>query len=195
MTWAVEMSAYVDAHSDHDVSLWRCDFGYPVGTVVWSAWVDSLADLTAGFSTLVEDDGYHALIEAGLEFTGTAPEDMLREVVHGGPTDGAAPPPLGAVTTVTTAVMAAGKYQDALAWGVEVAQLVEELTQLPTSFLVDGYGTFGQVTWLSGAADPTSADAANAAINASDKYLSSVTDASTLFEPGSGHRAMYTRLA
>ena len=36
MTWAVEMNGYVDAHSDHSLSLWRADFGHPVGTVAWA---------------------------------------------------------------------------------------------------------------------------------------------------------------
>jgi hypothetical protein len=194
MTWAAEMAALVDERSDHDLTLWRCDFGFPVGTVVWSTWAESLQSLNAGFASLLEDEGYHAMAEKGLEFMSAPPEDSLREVVHGGPTGGEAPP-IGAVTTVTTATMAAGKYNDGVAWGVEMAQLVEEVTQAPTTFLLDGYGTFGQVTWLSGAPDAAGADAANAAINGNDKYLAALGDVGTLFEPGSGHRALYTRLA
>ena len=66
LAWAVEMSNYVNAHSDHTVTLWRADFGYPVGTVAWSTWVESLAALNEGFARLADDDGYHDLVDAGL---------------------------------------------------------------------------------------------------------------------------------
>jgi len=192
--WAAEMNAYVDSHSRHDVSLWRCDFGQPVGTVVWSTWTESLVTLNDGFAELVADDGYFDMVQKGSDFERDPAVDMLREAVHGGPTAGEAPP-LGAVAVVTTAVMAAGRYNDAIAWSVEMAQLVEEVTEQPTSFLVDAYGTFGAVTWLSASADAAGADAANSALNGNDKYLSALGDVAGLFEPGSGQRAMYTHLA
>ena len=78
-------------------------------------------------------------------------QDLLRQTLHGSPGDVA--PPIGAVTTVTTAVVAGGQYDAGISWGVEMAQLVEEITKLPTMFLLDSYGTFGQVTWLNGAPD------------------------------------------
>jgi hypothetical protein len=193
LAWAATMNGYVDAHSDHNLSLWRADFGYPVGTVAWSAWVESHADLNAGFAKLAEDDGYFKLLDDGQEFLTEAPQDTLRQALHGGPAD--APPPIGAVTTVTTAVVAGGKYDDGVSWGVEMAQLVEEVTKNPTLFLLDAYGTFGQVTWLSGAPDLAAADAANDAINANDKYMKSLGDVGDLFVPASGHRSLVTRIA
>ncbi len=68
MTWAANINGYVDAHSDHRLMLWRADFGYPVGTVTWSAWVESHAAMNAGFASLAEDDGYFKLLEDGQEF-------------------------------------------------------------------------------------------------------------------------------
>ncbi len=193
LTWAVNMNGYVDAHSDHNLTLWRADFGYPVGTVAWSAWVDSLAALNAGFSKLAEDDGYFKMLDEGQDFMTTAPEDFLRQALHGAPA--AAPPPIGAVTTVTTAVVAGGKYDDGVSWGIEMAQLVEEVTKMPTMFLLDSYGTFGQVTWLSGAPDLAAADAAGDAINSNDKYMKQLGDVGDLFVPASGQRGLVTRIA
>jgi hypothetical protein len=191
--WAASMNAYVDAHSNHNLSLWRADFGYPVGTVAWSAWVESQAAMNDGFAPLAEDEGYFSLLDEGQEFLTTAPEDFLRQALHGGPAD--TPPPIGAVTTVTTAVVAGGKYDDGMAWGVEMAQLVEEVTKMPTMFLLDSYGTFGQVTWLSGAPDLATADAAGEAINANDKYMKRLGDVGDLFVPASGRRSLVTRIA
>jgi hypothetical protein len=193
MAWAAEINGYVDAHSDHTLTLWRADFGYPVGTVAWSAWVESHAALNTGFAPLLDDDGYFALLDQGQEFLAAPAEDVLRQPLHGAPTgDG---PPIGAVATVTTAVVAGGKYDAGIGWGIEMAQLVEEVTKLPTMFLLDSYGTFGQVTWLSGAPDLASADAASQTINANDKYMKRLGDVGDLFVPGSGRRGLVTRIA
>jgi hypothetical protein len=193
MAWAANINGYVDSHSDHNLMLWRADFGYPVGTVSWSAWVESHAAMNAGFASLADDDGYFKLLEEGQEFLTAAPEDFLRQALHGGPAGD--PPPIGAVTTVTTAVVAGGKYDDGVSWGIEMAQLVEAVTKLPTMFLLDTYGTFGQVTWLSGAPDLATADAAGDAINSNDKYMKALGDVGDLFVPGSGHRGLVTRIA
>jgi hypothetical protein len=193
LAWAAEVSGYVNDHSDHAVSLWRADFGRPVGTVIWSAWVESHDDLAKGFANLATDDGYHSLIEKGQEFVTDAPSDFLRQAIHGEP--GPTAPPIGAVTTVTTAVVGNGRYAEAMAWGVEMAQLVEQVSGAPTLFLVDSYGTFGQVTWLTGAADMAAADAAGEAINANADYMKRLSDVGDLFVPASGDRALVSRIA
>jgi hypothetical protein len=193
MAWAAKINGYVDAHSDHDLTLWRADFGHPVGTVAWAAWVESHAALNAGFAKLVEDDGYFDLLDEGQEFLAEAPEDFFRQALHGSP--GEAAPPVGAVSTVTTAVVAGGRYDQGISWGIEMAQLVEEVTKLTTVFLLDSYGTFGQVTWLTGAPDLAAADAASEAINSNDKYMKRLGDAGELFVPGSGQRRLMTRIA
>ena len=87
---------------------------------------------------------------------------------------------------MTTAVVANGQYAEAAAWGVEMAELVQEVTNLPTMFLVDSYGTFGQVTWLSGAPDLATADAAGEAINTNPDYLKRLSDVGDLFVPRLG---------
>ena len=193
MTWAVEMTAYVNAHSDHNVALWRSDFGYPVGTVAWSAWVPSQDSLNTGFARLADDDGYYDMVDKGQEFMTDPPNDLFRQVVHGEP--GGTPPAPGSVTTVTTAVVGNGQYVEATAWGIEMAELVEQVTSLPTMFLLDSYGTFGQVTWLSGAPDLATSDAAGEAINANPDYLKRLSDVGDMFVPGSGMRRMVTRIA
>jgi hypothetical protein len=193
MTWAAEINGYVNAHSDHDLTLWRADFGFPVGTVAWSTWVESQESMAAGFAALADDDGYFAMLDQGAEFLTTPAQDILRDAVHGGPGDTA--PPLGAVAAVTTAVIAGGQYGDAIAWSVEMAQLVEEVTKLPSSFFVDSFGTFGQVTWISAAPDLATARATGEAINTNDQYLKRLSDVGELFVQGSGHRSQATRVA
>jgi hypothetical protein len=193
IAWAVEMTNYVNAHSDHTVTLWRADFGYPVGTVAWSTWVDSLAAFSEGFSTLADDDGYHDLVDAGAELLAEPPRDLLRRAIFGEP--GSEPPPPGAVTSVTTAVVANGKYAEATAWGIEMAELVQQVANQPTMFLVDAYGTFGQVTWLSGAPDMAAADAGGEAVQTNAEYVKRLADVGDLFIPGSGQQRLVSRVA
>src|SRR6185436_4550988 len=50
LAWAAKMTDHVNAVGDHTVTLWRADFGYPVGTVAWSTWVESMAALNEGFA-------------------------------------------------------------------------------------------------------------------------------------------------
>jgi hypothetical protein len=193
LTWAAEMTSYVNDHSDHNLTLWRTDFGYPVGTVAWSAWADSMDSLNKGFAGLADDDGYYDLLDKGEAFTTDPPQDQLRQAIHGGP--GEAPPPLGAVTSITTAVAAGGQYAEAMTWGVEMAQLVQEITGQTSLFMSDVYGTFGQVTWLTGAADMAAVDASTDAIAANAEYLGRLGAVGDLFVPASGHQRLVTRIA
>ena len=193
LAWAVEMSNYVNAHSDHTVTLWRADFGYPVGTVAWSTWVESLAALNEGFAQLADDDGYH-----DLSMPAPSSSPSHRTTCSAGPCSASratTPPPPGAVTSVTTAVVANGQYAEATAWGIEMAELVQQITSQPTMFLVDAYGTFGQVTWLSGAPDMATADAGGEAVQANPDYIKRLSDVGDLFVPSSGQQRLVSRIA
>jgi hypothetical protein len=191
--WAAEITDRVNTVGDRPVTLWQVAFGFPVGTLAWSAWAESHQDLMGNFATLGGDDGYHELIEQAEPMLTTPAVDSLREVVLGEPTD--EPPPIGAAAAITTAVMATGRYDDALAWSTEMTNLVAEVGGLPTLFLVDAYGAFGQVTWIVGAPDLATADQATRTINLNDRYLKALGDTRDLFEPGSGQRSLAIRVA
>jgi len=192
LAWAAKMTDHVNAVGDHTVTLWRADFGYPVGTVAWSTWVESMAALNEGFAALADDDAYYDLVDAGSELLVEPPHDLLRRAVFGEP--GSEPPPPGSVTSVTTAVVANGRYAEATAWGTEMAELVHQISGQATMFLVDAYGTFGQVTWLSGAPDVATADAAAQAVQADPDYSKRLADVGDLFVPGSGQQRLVTRV-
>ena len=193
IAWAVEMTNHVNSLSDHTLTLWRAEFGYPVGTVAWSTWVESMDALRKGFDPVAADDGYYDLIDAGLEFIQDPPQDLLRRAIHGEP--GSTPPAPGAVTSVTTAVVANGQYAEAAAWGIEMAELVQQITGHPTMFLADAYGTFGQVTWLTGAPDLAAADASGELVQANPDYVKRLSDVGDLFVPASGQQRLVSRIA
>ena len=194
MAWAIKVGGAASAASGRQINTWVAQFGFPVGTVVWSAWLDGHADLTSAFGPLATHADYQAAANEGVAFQTTPHESALRQVVSGGPVEGAEGPGLGSVATVTTAVALGGKMAAVIAWGVEVAAIASSVSGLPVSFLVDSYGTFGQVTWIGGAVDMAAADAANDAMNASADYMKAVDGGTDLFVPASGHRALYTRI-
>jgi hypothetical protein len=192
MAWATDMTAYASEKSGNEVALWVPLFGWPVGTLGWSMRVDGLAGMQAAFAPMTEDPGYFAKVAEAREWVNSPAEDRLVTSLTGELGD---PPPVGSMVTITTAVMAGGRYGEAIAWGLDVAAHVSELTGIPTIFGTEEFGTFGTVQWIGGTPDAASADAARNAMNADDKYMGMLSSVGELFLPGSGHRSLLTRVA
>ena len=64
MPWALGITEYVNTRSSVPVSLWMADYGYPIGTLSWSALLESQAQLAQALEPLAGDDGYHDLLDA-----------------------------------------------------------------------------------------------------------------------------------
>ena len=192
LPWAVGITEYVNAHSDLAASLWSCTFGYPVGTLAWSAAVESQAALADATAKLLVDDGYFDLLEQAQDLVAQPPQDSLRELVHG-QADG--PPPIGAVATITTATALVDRMADALGWAVEIAEHVTQTIGAPVSVLTNVYGQMGEVTWIGSQPDLAAADKARGALNADADYLGRLAATKELFIPGSGHIGQVTRIA
>ena len=194
MAWAVKIGEYVTQKTGRPVATWAGQFGVPIGTVVWSSFVVGLADFQAAFGGLLGDPGYLALGAEGAAFNTTPHVAMMRQVIVGGPTAEGTPPGIGAVTTATTAICNAARLADAMAWGAELAAYVGEVTGQTSAFLSDVHGPFGQVTWINGAPDAATADAAADKINADPGFLQRIGGLSDLFVPGSGNRSTLVRI-
>jgi hypothetical protein len=177
-----------------DVSLWQARFGYPLGTVVWSAMIESRAHLDEQMAKTAADPGFLDLVGRGQEFTTDPPQDMLRSVVHM-TREPAGAPPIGAWVEVISAAPAEGKMADAMAWGVEIAEHYTTVTGSGAAFLADDYGMFGQLTWISVHDDGAAADAAGEATATDAGYLAAVDGGAHLFLPGSATRTASTRIA
>lgn len=193
--WAMEITEYVNAHSDLDVSLWSCTFGYPLGTMVWSAPVESQVALASGTAKLATDDGYFDLLEKAADLVAQPGQDHLREFVSGGRAVGAEPPPIGAVATVTTATALVDRMADAVGWGVDIATYVEGVTGGPVSVLTNAFGQMGEITWIGVQPDLEAAESAGAKMVADASYVGRLVATKDLFVPASGHTAQVMRLA
>lgn len=192
--WATEMRAKVDSLITPEVSLWAGRAGFALGTVAWNARVESRTELDDQMSRVLEDPGYHDLVERGQEFIIPPAQDVLRELIHPQDMPDQAPP-VGSVATVITAVAAPGKLTDAFAWGPEIANLFSDATGVPALFYVDSYGAFGQFTWIAVTPDMQTCDEANAALANSSDYWKSIDDAGPMFVPGSGSQGLAVRIA
>jgi hypothetical protein len=192
MAYAAGMRAFVSEKTGREVALWSAGFGAPLGTMLYTARVEGLADLAAMTAGLLSDPEYQARLEEGRGFTAAPAEDSLAQPIHGELGD---PPPVGAVATVTSAVIKGGAFQEAIAWGVDMAQHGESVTGVPTLFTMNSYGPFGTVNWVGVAADPAAADAASAALNGDADYVAKLGALGDLFVDGSGHQVQATRVA
>ncbi|MEK7423507.1 MAG: hypothetical protein AAB131_06645 [Actinomycetota bacterium] len=188
LAYALEATAYVNANSPLEVTCWSGGFGYPGGTVIIGAFVESQAALASALGGLIAQDGFNAMIEAGPV---SSRSDMLREVVHGQPSG---PPPIGAVATVTTAAAVIDRLADATVWAVEIAQHVESVTGSPVAVLADVYGQMGTLTWIGTGDDAAAADDARAKLRANASYVAKLEGSRGLFVPGTGHVASLTRI-
>jgi len=192
MAWATEMTSYVDDHTDLDVSLWGV-FGAPVGTFAWSTFVEGRATLVAATDHLGADDGYHDLVMKARDWITAPAEDVFRSVVYGGPLD--EPPPLGSVASVTETVATTGKMSEAVGWATDMAEYGSSVVGSRITLLVNAYGDFGGITFISVARDMTATDELSATIRSDIGYVERIKASEGLFVDGSARQTLLRRLA
>jgi hypothetical protein len=191
MPWVAGITQYVNDHGTLPTSCWQATFGYPLGTVAWSTIAESQAALSAGMGSLLGQDGFLDLLDAGSDLVAAPGQDLLREVVYGVPGD---PPPLGAIATVTTATAVVDRLGDAMMWAVEIGQHVESVVGSPVAVTRDVFGTMGNITWIGVAADVAAADVAAGKLAADAGYLGKVAGSKDLFITGSARTGQLVRI-
>lgn len=192
MPWVMSVTEYVNSKGTLPVTCWAGNFGYPIGTVAWSAMVESEAALAAATGPLLADSGYLDLLDQAADLITTPGQDTLRGVLYGTPTE---PPQVGAVATITTATAMVDRLGDALGWAVEIAQFVEGATGSPVAVLTNEFGTLGGITWIGSVPNVAASDAARATLAGNADYLKHLSVTRDLFIPGSGHSGQVTRIA
>ena len=192
MAYAADICGYVADKTGRDIALWSAMFGAPIGTMFFTVRVDGLADLQAATASFLDDDQYHEKLAAGREFASGPAEDSLGTPLYGELGD---PPPVGSYAQVTSAVIAAGKYAEAFAWGADVAGYVSKLSGVPSMFLAGQFGAFGNVTWIGVAPDLETVDRSMATVNADAGYVERLGAATDLFVDGSGQQGLLVRVA
>jgi hypothetical protein len=193
LAYATEMRALASDLAGREISLWAASFGAPLGTMTYTMRVEGLADMQAVSAKVLGDNTYLQKVAKGQEYSGGPAEDALFQPLFGELPEGS--PPIGSVALATSARIANGAYEEAIAWGIDMAQHATAVTGVPTMFLMESYGGFGSVGWIGVNADAAQADAAGNALNADADYLKKLGAVRDLFVEGSGHRILSTRVA
>jgi hypothetical protein len=189
--FAVEMGQYASATTGLEVIPWATAYGGPVGTVSYSARVESQAAMGAALATLVADAGYQQrLVDSiGHLFTGPV-EDNIGELVSFAGSGGNA----GSFASIVTAQCAPGRISEAMAWGVDILSHHSKVTGLDGAFVRSLYGPWATLGWISLADSWEDLDASTAALATDATYLERIDDAGQLFLAGSASQRLLRRL-
>jgi hypothetical protein len=190
--FAIDMAQFASATTGLEVIPWATVYGGPVGTVSYSARVDSQAAVGSALATLVADAGYQQRIAAsvGHLFTG-AVEDAIAELVSVARSGGNT----GSFVSIVSAQCAPGRMAEAMAWGVDILSHHSKVTDLDGAFVRGLYGPWATVGWISLADSWEDIDASTAALAADASYLERIDDAGQLFLSGSASQRLLRRLS
>jgi hypothetical protein len=194
MPMAIAMAEHVNKKTDLQVSLWRTVLGAPLGTLGYSALVQSHAELDTAVSSLFADPEYLERVAEVQPYIAAPPQDQLVEILHNaGPEYRRAE--VGWIANLVTAQVANARFTAAMKWSVEIADLVAEITGNPSLFGRSVAGPFGTVGWITAVPDMAAVDAASEALNKDPRYLAKLDEMSDVFLPGSGHASLVRRIA
>jgi hypothetical protein len=192
--WSLEITQAVNERTPLDVSLWSISFGAPIGTMVWSAQVESLMALEAATDPLGADRTYLSLVQKARDWVREPGQDVLTRVSH---TAGGeyARPTVGGYAESTVAIPAEGKLVEASAFGVEISDLHADITHAPVLFGNTEYGEFGEMRWIAVYESAAALDLAAETIAKDADYAATLDGAGPLFQPGSARRVLARRIA
>jgi hypothetical protein len=189
-TFVANVTSLMNQRTGADFAVYSFVYGRPAGSLFWTT---TLPTQGAGIDIgdrLLADAAYVALLDgAGSMFTGP-PVDSLRQIVHvAGEVTAPAPFIVG-----TLANCEGPRIGDAMAWGVQMTDIVHRATGAAVVFTADVYGPFGGVAWFTGLPDITAVDVANDALQQSAEYSAALSESTGMFETGSSRSALVRRL-
>lgn len=194
LAYAAEIAALVTRKTELPLSVWAVQTGAPVGALGFSSLAPSRVELDAAETTLMGDEEYLDKLVEGQQFIAAPPEDRLLEIVHTAGHEYQRAE-VGAIASITSAVITPGKYVAAITWGIEIADLVSDITGMPGLFGNGVGGPFGQVAWVGTTPDMATLEAGEERTNKDPRYLAKLDQITGLFVAGSGQRTYSKRIA
>ena len=187
--FAIEVAGKVTSITAKPVMAFTGVFGYPLGTVVWSARAESQAELADDNTKILGDPGYIELVQRNIHLFDGPATDQLVNVVS----SSLAPTPKPIYSLLTTTI-ANGKFAPAMAFGVKAQAYVAKATGLTNAFSSSVFGTFGAVGWLTGADTMTDMDRYTEWQATDPGFHALVDEAADLFIPGTAQTGLVQRL-
>ena len=190
MAFATDIAKHVTKVTGLEVSTWSTVYGQPVGSIGWSARVDSVAAMGAATATLLADATYVGRVaEAAELFAGPTEDSITQFVATAGPGN-----PVGDVVSLVRTQCAPGKIAAAMAWAVDMIQHLAKITGSDVSLVRSLFGPWASLGFIASAGSLDALDAANAAMAADATYVAKLDEAGPLFLPGATHQVLLQRL-
>jgi hypothetical protein len=190
LVYAAALAQYVNQKTGLEVIPWTALYGAPVGTVSWSARVESQAAMGAAGAKLQADTGYRERVSANAHRFEGPVDDALGQILAFSGERPAAPQ----LATITIAECAGGRLADATAWGVDIMQYSAKVTGAAASVGRGIYGSFGTLVWIALYESLDEVDAADAATSTDPGYLERLDQAGDFFRPGSATQRLIQRI-
>jgi hypothetical protein len=192
--WARKMAKLVTEKTGKETALWLGLSGTATGTHIFSAFYENMAEFATATGMLMADEQYLDGATEARQYLAGPPEDRHVEITH---TAGGEyrRPELGGVVQLTTATPALGKLGTAIAWGVQITELVSEVVGQPVFFGHSLAGPFGELAWIGASADAGAWDRTQEALTKDHRYLASLDEGTPNFEVGSGRVLLARRVA
>lgn len=159
--WATEITDRLNQVTGLRVSLYAQIMSTEVGALDWVTAVPDLATLDTATEKLMVDDFFVAEQDRAAGFLQGSPTDSLQQIVHGEMDMHAEP---AEYTTTITTVCRAGRLEQGLTVGMELAHRVEELTGAPVMMTLHETGQYGTISWVNGFPGIESLEAAQSAL-------------------------------
>lgn len=190
--WATSIAARYTEVTGNAVDVWANLAGGTTGHVSWTMTVEGAATIMEASPKVLADAGYLTKLGEGRDFvTGPGVDRMYRPYNGELGGEGGAP---GNVAVVTSATARAGSLGEAVAWGMESAGYVSELTGIPTLLLGTVAGGFSDLLWVGVAEDAAAADAAMDAWSADEGYRDLLRKGGDHFVDGSALTQLFQRI-
>jgi hypothetical protein len=188
---ALELTAFVNEKTELDASLFQVLQGAPLGTLIVAFRTESYAASVAATDALISSDEYLDRVESGAEYYVGNPEDQLAEFIHVAGEISEAP----GAASVITATMETSRAGSAVAWAVDLAKYVHNLTAQPMAVLTSNFGQYGTISWLGYGSSLAAIEEAGGKINSDPGFIQRLGDSAGLFVPGSGTGALSRKIA
>jgi hypothetical protein len=191
MESVVETTEHARKITGRQIDAWSAVMSPEIGTIVWSLWAESMAEIIAAGDALVADSGFMKLVEKDDDHFEGPFIDGIANLVHGEVdiTDTSFE-----YVGVATATLVNAHLQEGVAAGIEIADHVTKVTGDNTLFMVNTTGIFGGVAWVTPTADAVALDAGEAALTADGEWLALLDRVGGAFQPGAA-QAIYRRIA
>ena len=185
---AIAIAAKVGEVCGQTINVFAAHYGAPLGSIMWSTRYESHAARQDMFEKLNADAGYLDMVRGMNGMFMTPAEDRIGRVLAG---------TLGEVSrfyAVTQAAMTAGKYGEAIDFGMKMSDYIAKALDVQTAFMTSSFGGFADVTWLLGVDSMADMDRFEDFQMSDAGYQGMVQSAAGLFVENSGHNSLIEKL-